>query len=132
MKKYQTQLDYDYKKQSYTTITEPSLTIPGQSMTVNEMMERHTRGLPVDGTKIPMWDDEENPYGFINPLTLDISERYDLLEQARENVARIKEELNDKAAKRKAADKKAYDNYRRAQAEKKKIDDKIEEKPINE
>jgi len=37
----------------------PSKTIPDQSMTVSELVERNKRGLPLGGSKVPIW--EENP-----------------------------------------------------------------------
>lgn len=37
----------------------PSLTIPNQSMTLNEILKRYAAGLPVTGQKIPIYEGED-------------------------------------------------------------------------
>lgn len=71
----------------------PSLTVPGQSMTVREIMTRHASGLMPLGVKVPVWDDEDA--GFIpDPQNMDLVERQEFEIAARE-------ELVDLAEKRK-------------------------------
>lgn len=37
----------------------PSVTVPDQSMSVKEILDRFARGLPLDGARVPIWDGEE-------------------------------------------------------------------------
>ena len=54
----------------------PSLTIPDQTMSIRQILERHSRGLPISGWKEPIWDGEENDLPDIR--TLDLAERQEL------------------------------------------------------
>lgn len=36
--------------------TQPSLTVPDQTMSIRTIMERYARGLPIDGQKTPQYD----------------------------------------------------------------------------
>lgn len=37
-----------------------STTIPDQSMSIKEILDRFARGLPLDGYRVPVWDGEED------------------------------------------------------------------------
>lgn len=67
----------------------PSMTIPDQSMSVKEIMDRYTRGLPIDGQKVPVYTggDDDMP----DPRTLDLAERQQLAEDAQNELDAIKE-----------------------------------------
>lgn len=62
--------------------TKPGLTVPDQTMSIKEIMERFARGIPMDNVaKIPIYDGEENQLPDIR--TLDLSEVQQLTEEAR-------------------------------------------------
>lgn len=66
----------------------PSMTIPDQTMSVAEIMQRYARGLPIEGAKVPLYD-EDNDMPDINRL--DLAERQEMIQQAKDELADIKE-----------------------------------------
>lgn len=79
---------------------EPSQTIPDQSMSLRELLIRYAKGLPLEGAKTPIWDGEE---GFDrDPETLDLAEREELAEKAREELKEINDRIKQKVAEKKA------------------------------
>ena len=79
-----------------------SKTVPDQSMTLRELLVRYAKGLPLEGAKTPIWEGEE---GFdIDPEKLDLADREELAEKAREELKaineRVKEEVEKKEAKK--------------------------------
>lgn len=104
----------------------PSLTIPDQAMTVAELLRRHSSGLPLMGSRVPMYDDNDDgtiddSISGINLSTLDLSEREALLQQAKELQERLKKERAEQMiehrekqkAARKAALRKEYEELQR-------------------
>lgn len=79
-------LNYDYTKEQYEVNTLPSMTIPDQTMSIRTIVDRYTRGLPVTGFT-PVYEGEEY---FPDPKTLDLTERHELAEQYKAEVASIK------------------------------------------
>lgn len=85
----------------------PSMTIPDKTMSVAEMIRRHGAGLPMTvRTRVPMFDDDESgnvddSITGINLQSLDISEREALLQQVKEESARIKAQYKIDQADRK-------------------------------
>lgn len=55
----------------------PSMTVPDDSMSIREILDRFARGLPIDGFRVPMYD-EDNDMPDIR--TLDFAERQQLAE----------------------------------------------------
>lgn len=45
------QMDADLREKKYERNELPSMTVPNQSMTVKQMVDRHRRGLPIDQAK---------------------------------------------------------------------------------
>lgn len=79
---------------------QPDMTIPDQSMTLRELLVRYAKGLPLEGAKTPIWDGEE---GFdTDPERLDLAEREELAEKAREELKAISERVKDEVEKKKA------------------------------
>jgi len=71
----------------------PSMTVPDQTMSVKEIMDRYARGLPLGGQKVPIYEGED----FVPDLkNMDLADRQTLFEQAKEELADIKERLNQK------------------------------------
>lgn len=89
----------------------PSKTIPDQTMTVREIMERYAKGLPIDGAKVPVYDGEDVDMPDLR--TLDISEREELRQQLDDDVSTTKNRLQEIAKER------AEKTRKRKQAEEK-------------
>ena len=70
MKKVRNMLNYvPYEGK---TFTQPSQTVPDQTMSLRTIMNRYASGLPVGGIKEAIWDDDaENALG-VNPKSLDL------------------------------------------------------------
>lgn len=68
---------------------------------MQEILKRHAQGLSWQDGKVPVYDgeDPEDELEGVDPRTLDISERHDIVESRRQELARLKQELNDKAKK---------------------------------
>ena len=65
----------------------PSLTIPDQTMSIREILERHSRGLPIEGWREPIWDGEDNDLP--DYRTLDLSERQELASLYKQELQNI-------------------------------------------
>ena len=74
--------------------TEPSMTIPDQSMSVRELLQRYAHGLPLAGGKEPIYEGEDGDG--IDPRRLDLAERQELEILARQELAEIEERLKSK------------------------------------
>lgn len=80
----------------------PSLTIPDQTMTVRELIERHVRGLPLDGEKIPVYygEDEEMP----DIRRMDLSEIQQLQQSTQQTIDEANRAYQDRQEKKKKAE----------------------------
>ena len=77
-----------------------SKTVPDQSMTLRELLIRYAKGLPLEGAKTPIWEGEE---GFdVDPEKLDLADREELAEKAREELKAINERVKEEVEKKKA------------------------------
>jgi len=82
-------------------IDQPSETVPDQTMSIRTILDRYARGLPLD-VKVPIWDENADLDDIIpNPNQLDLSERQEFAEQARQELEQIKQKLNTKGKKQK-------------------------------
>lgn len=66
----------------------PSMTVPDQSMSISEIMSRYARGLPMEGVKVPIYDEEND---LPDPKTMDLAERQEYMEMAKDEISLIKE-----------------------------------------
>jgi len=83
--KVRTPLNYHEFEKEYQTFTQPSMTVPDQSMTIREIMDRYARGLDVGGKMEELWEDEDGSDG-INPRTLDLVDLQELKIKAEEKI----------------------------------------------
>lgn len=85
----------------------PSMTVPDQTMSMREILDRFARGLPLGGMKTPIFDEDDD---MPDMRTLDLAERQELSEMYAEELdgIRLTREKNEaeKALKRDAAEKK--------------------------
>jgi hypothetical protein len=77
---------------------EPSATIPDQAMSVREILGRFSNGLPLGGSKEPIYEGEDGDG--IDPRTLDLAERQELEIAARKELAEIEERLKSSKAEK--------------------------------
>jgi len=77
-------------------------TVPDQSLTIKQILERHTRGQRIPDKLIGYYDDEQDPLGLdgTNWETLDLSEKYDVMRQQKEKVAALKADFDTQNKKR--------------------------------
>lgn len=88
----QTQYNRASMRKRYEVNLEPSLTVPDQSMSIPEILARYAKGLPLEGNnKVPLYEGEEDPLFGVNPKTLDLSEKYDFVEN---KMSELKEEYD--------------------------------------
>lgn len=103
--------------------TMPSKTIPEQALSIPEIMSRYARGLPLEGQRVPVYD--EDPENAMPDLS-----KMDIIDQ-HETIQAAKEEMYDIASKyKKEQDKKkqdAYDEYKRKYEE---LDKKFKEQSV--
>lgn len=73
---------------------QPSLTIPDQTMTVKEILIRHTQGLGYGSTLgVPMYYGDTEMYDQSELAKLDISERIELLEANKERLNEMRQKM---------------------------------------
>lgn len=92
---------------SYEHPVGPSMTIPDMSMTISEIMNRHSRGLSIDGVKVPIWDDNAEDDFLPDPRTLDLAEREELQIMAAEKLRELQQKDKKWQAKKSAKTKEA-------------------------
>jgi len=74
----------------------PSMTIPDQTMSIREIVERYAKGLPIDGARTAIWDEENDLPDW---RTLDLADRQELAERYQQEVKDIKEKHYNKVNK---------------------------------
>lgn len=96
-------LNYQYELIIHEVNTLPSLTVPDQTLSVKDILERHTRGLPFTNFSTPVYnlDDEGNELMPVDWQRLDISERVERLEQAKAYTERLRKRMDDESKKQK-------------------------------
>lgn len=80
--------------------TLPSKTVPDQSLSVKQIMERYAQGLPLEGVRTPVYLGEE--FEFPDMERLDLTERQALIAEARERTELIRTELQNQEKQRMA------------------------------
>jgi len=85
--KVKNSLNYKEFQRDDEVNTLPSLTIPDQNMSIRQIIDNYTRGLPVTSFN-PIYDGED--YDLPDPRTLDLVERHEMAERIKQEVASIK------------------------------------------
>lgn len=97
MTRFKKQWDKSYKGTPHREKNNlPSKTVPDQSMSVAEIMQRFASGLPVGGQKVPVYEGEEHDYP-LNWEKMDISERHDFVKNNLQMIKELQNELNTNA-----------------------------------
>ena len=80
--------------------TMPSETIPDQSLTMRQILDRYARGLPLDA-KVPQWDDNADLDDVLpDPRRLDLAERQEFAEAAKAELEQVKQKMALKKSKK--------------------------------
>lgn len=87
MQKVKNSLNYEYKDQLGEVNTLPSMTIPDQTMSIRTIVDRYAKGLPVTAFT-PIYEGED--FYMPDPKTLDLVDRAELLESAKQEVESLK------------------------------------------
>lgn len=106
---------------------QPSLTVPDQTMSIQELMSRHVRGLSLGGTNVPIYEGEEDDFPDLSRM--DKIDRIEALRDAQKELMEIKEQLNQKKKtiedkkRRDAIDKEIEKELAAARKEKQKLEE---------
>lgn len=107
MKKVLNPLNYDPSLFPGEINTQPSLTIPDQTLSLREILDRYASGRPVEGrASYSDFYDEDNFHP--DPRTLDLEELYQLAQKSQEDILEAKGKVDAYTAEEKAK-KDAYD-----------------------
>jgi len=77
-----------FEKQ-YEQNDEPSLTIPDQTLSIKQILERYASGQSLEG-KTPYYDESESEEYYPDPRYMDLAEREELSQNFREEIQYIK------------------------------------------
>lgn len=98
---FKTQYNADEFPNDNEKIVGKSMTVPDQTMSVRELLERYHRGLPLGGEKVPIYDGEED---YMPDLaTMDLADRQAYLEETEKELSRIKKSINEKSKKQRGS-----------------------------
>lgn len=90
-----TPYSYEHNPDKHRVCETVSKTVPGQTMSLREILDRYARGMkPVGNPNPPQFYDEDIPP--VNIGTLDLTERAELREQLSQQIENIKQSARDK------------------------------------
>lgn len=108
--------------EKYEVNTQPSKTVPDQSLSVQEILRRYARGLPLSDVKTPIYDGDENNFPDLSKM--DLADREAYLDEQVERLQALKDDL--KARSKAIKEKQAEDLKKQKEAEKQALIDEIE------
>ncbi len=79
----------DLFEKHYEQNDEPSLTIPDQTLSIKQILERYASGQSLEG-KTPYYDESESEEYYPDPRHMDLAEREELSEIYKEEIFQIK------------------------------------------
>lgn len=82
---------------------DPSLTIPDETMSVRELMDRQAKGLPLNGQKVPMYDSDMDDLQLPDLTGKDLAEIQEIRESVQSEIDRIKNDQQEQSRKRQLA-----------------------------
>ena len=77
----------------YETNTEPSKTIPDQTLSITEILKRYASGLPLEGARVPIYNGDE---AVPDTRKMDLSEIEDLKRSNQEHIQELQKDLQTK------------------------------------
>lgn len=87
---------YSQTKKSREIPQGTSQTVPDQSLTIKQILDRHTRGLRTPDAAVGYYDSENDPLELngTNVETLDLSQKYDILNRVRHKTDHLRKTYN--------------------------------------
>lgn len=82
-----TQFADDLGRWEHKAAEKPSQTIPDQSLSVSEIMRRYSRGLPLGGQKVPVYEGDEDYFPDLSKM--DLADRQQYLEDRKEEFVEL-------------------------------------------
>lgn len=80
--------------------SQPSMTVPDQSLSIKEILDRHARGLPISGNiQIPVYDEEDD---MPDIRTLDLAERQEMAQKYANELIELRKTQAEEYAKKQA------------------------------
>lgn len=104
----------------------PSKTIPDQTLSLRELLDRYARGIPIEGEKTPIYHGDEIEMPDLK--TMDLSEIAELRERI---TADIKEQQEKLQMERYEVDKKEAEKNQRELFKKWKDEEEQQQKPVS-
>jgi hypothetical protein len=79
------------KTKEFEVFTSPSKTVPDQTLSIPELIQRYASGLPLGGSKVPSYseDPENDILQGRDFRTLDLSEQHELIQAASDEIKEI-------------------------------------------
>lgn len=79
---------------TYEVNIKPSLTVPDQSMTIEQILKKNQSGIDVTGYKIPIFHGEDDQFS-IDMKKLDLSEQMELIQENRRRIYDLQDRINN-------------------------------------
>lgn len=99
VRKFKSQWNGVQSPKRYEKVSTLSQTIPDQTMSVSEIMNRYAKGLPLTGERVPVYHGDEE---FVPDIkTLDLSEIEDMKIKAQNSIDENRKKLRDLDEERK-------------------------------
>jgi hypothetical protein len=108
--------------EKYEVNTQPSKTVPDQSLSVQEILRRYARGLPLSDVKTPIYEGEETYHPDLSKM--DLADREAYLDEQVEKLRLLKQDL--KARSEEIKKNREETTKKQKEAEKKALIDEIE------
>lgn len=106
MKKHKFASDYDFENiiNEYLPNDEPSQTVPDQAMSIAEIMRRYAQGLPLEGEKVPFYENEEDidtGNNMPDVSRMDLVDRLQLAKDAKEHAQEMERQIREQLQREK-------------------------------
>lgn len=84
-------LNYNYLDHDGEINNLPSETVPDETMSIREILERYARGLPLNGMRVPLYKKDPDFDDLPDPATMDLADRQALQEMIEQELEDLKE-----------------------------------------
>lgn len=88
---------YNYKGGKKEEFTLPSMTIPDQTMSIPEIMERYVKGLPLSAGRVPVYEGEDDDLPDMSRMNK--IDRIETVRQLEDELSDLKIRLSQKPKK---------------------------------
>lgn len=86
---------FNYVQSKGEVNTEPSMTVPDQAMTIKEILQRFAQGLPLEGARVEIYDEDDEVEGLPDLSNMDLAEREEAILQMGLELEELKEKLSE-------------------------------------